>query len=171
MYADTISQLTKMLRNLQQWLREAAEYAETRGFHPDNYLTARLYLDQFTLTQQVQAACDSAKGLAARLTGQAPPRHEDSETTFEQLQARVQTVLDYLAGFSAADFDGADARIVPLPFLPGKGSPARAYVHEFAVPNFYFHATSAYAILRHCGVKLGKRAYIGGMEIVDLPQE
>ena len=104
----------------------------------------------------------------ALLSGQTPPRHEDNEATFEELRARIDTVLTYLAGFSASDFDGWETRLVPLPFLSGKGASAASYATEFALPNFYFHVSMVYGILRHSGVKLGKRAYIGGMQIVDL---
>ncbi len=168
LYQATIPQMIKMLNNMQGWLTEAEQYAEERGFHPDNYLTARLYLDHFPLVRQVQTSCDNAKGVAARVTGQEAPRHADNEETFEALQERIRTVLAYLDGFSEADFAGHEERVVPLPFLPGKGSPAASYICEFALPNFYFHVSMVYAILRHSGVKLGKRAYIGGMEIVDL---
>jgi hypothetical protein len=168
LYQVTVPQMAKMLQNMKAWLVEADQYAEDRGFHPDNYLTARLHMDQFSFTRQVQSACDNAKGTAGRISGQTPPRHEDNEATFEELIARIDKTLDYLSGFSEADFEGWEDRVVPLPFVPGKGSPAAAYVAEFALPNFYFHVTMVYAILRHCGVKLGKRAYIGGMQIVDL---
>ncbi|MDG1478652.1 MAG: DUF1993 domain-containing protein [Myxococcota bacterium] len=168
LYEVTVPQMAKMLNNMKAWMAEAEQYAEERGFHPDNYLNARLQMDQFPFSRQLQAACDTAKGSAARLSGQTPPRHEDNEATFEELRARIDTVLTYLAGFSASDFDGWETRLVPLPFLSGKGASAASYATEFALPNFYFHVSMVYGILRHSGVKLGKRAYIGGMQIVDL---
>lgn len=168
LYQVTVPQMAKMLNNMKGWMDEADQYAEDRGFHPDNYLNARLQMDQFPFSRQLQAACDNAKGTAARLSGQTPPRHEDNEATFEELRARIDKVLAYLEGFSESDFDGWETRVVPLPFLSGKGAPAASYVAEFALPNFYFHTSMVYGILRHSGVKLGKRAYIGGMQIVDL---
>ena len=121
--------------------------------------------------KQVQAAADSAKFTAARLTGKDAPAHADEEKTFEELRARVGKVTTYLATFSEKDFDGADARKVALPFLPGgkKGALGLDYLVYFAQPNFYFHVAHAYAILRHNGVKLGKMDYIGpGMPLLDL---
>ncbi|MEL6342723.1 MAG: DUF1993 domain-containing protein [Myxococcota bacterium] len=169
MFEQTVPQLTKMLTNLKGWLQEARAYADDRGFHPDNYTHARLQLDQFTLTQQIQAACDNAKGIAARLTGKDNPRHEDNETTLDALEARVDRVLAFLATFTEEDFTDAETRLVELPFLKGRGAPATSYLIEFGLPNFYFHCTMAYGILRHSGVKLGKRQFIGGMKIVELP--
>jgi len=168
LYNATIPQMRKMLTNMKSWLVEAEQYADDQSFHQDNFLTARLRLDQFTLTQQIQSACDTAKGAAARVSGRENPRHEDNEATFEELVARVDKVLAFLDGFSEDDFAGIDDRVVSLPFLPPtKGAPAADYIIEFVLPNFYFHVTMVYAILRHNGVKLGKRKYIGGMNIID----
>lgn len=168
-YAQTLPQMQKMLTNLSAWLAEAEQHAEDRSFHPDRYVGARLSLDQFDFRQQVQAACDNAKNFAARATGQQAPVHEDSEQTFAELKARVEKVQAYLSGFSESDFDGAKDRVVSLPFLPPNlGATVQSYTTEFAVPNFYFHITMAYAILRHNGVKLGKRAFIGGMDLTEI---
>lgn len=168
-YAQTIPQMQKMLNNLSQWLKEAEEYAESRNFHPDNYLGARLQLDQFELLRQVQAACDNAKNYAARASGAEAPVHEDNEKTFEELKARVAKALAYLDTVSESDFEGAEERVVRLPFLPKNlGATVPSYTNEFALPNFYFHITMVYAILRHSGVKLGKRSFIGGMEFVEV---
>lgn len=169
LYQATLPQMRKMLQNMKGWLEEAEQYAQARDFHVDNFLNARLHLDQFELVRQVQAACDNVKGAAARATGQQAPKHEDNEKTFEQLKERIDKVLAYTADFTEADFAGLEERVVPLPFMPDKGAPAIQYLSEFALPNFYFHAAMVYAILRHNGVKLGKLKFIGGMEIVDLP--
>lgn len=169
LYSSTIPQMRKMLKNMQGWLTEAEQYAEDRGFHPDRFVTARLHLDQFELVRQVQAACDNLKGAASRLSGREAPKHEDTESTFEEMKARIEKVLAYTEDFTEADFAGVEDRVISLPFLPPtKGATAEAYAVEFALPNFYFHVTTAYAILRHSGVKLGKRAYIGGMELIDV---
>lgn len=168
LYDATVPQLTKMLTNLSSWLGDATAYAEARSFDPEVLLQARLYPDMFPLTRQIQGACDAAKFAAARLSGKAPPKHPDTETTLPELQARVQSVIDYLGTFSPEDFEGAEERVVALPFLEGKGALAGDYLNEMALPNFYFHTTTAYNILRSNGVLLGKRKFIGGMKLIDL---
>lgn len=168
-FAATTRQLAKMLRNLSRWLVAARDHAEERGFDADKWLDSRLAVDQFPLVRQVRAACDNAKGTVARMAGQVPPRHADDETELDQLLARIDKVVAYLDGFSAADFADLDDRMVPLFFAKGMGSPAPDYAREFGIPNFYHHVNMAYAILRAGGVKLGKREYIGGMTTVELP--
>jgi hypothetical protein len=116
----------------------------------------------------VQTACDAAKFLAARLSGSEAPRHPDTETTFAELRARIASVREYLATFDDGSFAGAQARTIPLPFWPGKGMGARDYLTTMATPNFYFHYSMAYAILRHNGVDVGKQDYIGVLTTVDL---
>lgn len=165
---DRIPQISKMLLNLKQWMAEGAALAKTKGFEPAVLLSARLAPDQYALLKQVQAACDAAKFAAARVAGKTPPVHEDTEQTWDELITRVDDVVKYLGTFTETDFEGAEARVVPLPFLPGKGAKAEVYFNEMAMPNFYFHVSMAYAILRHNGVALGKVAYIGGFELVDL---
>ncbi|MCA9542293.1 MAG: DUF1993 domain-containing protein [Myxococcales bacterium] len=168
LYDLTVPQLTKLLGNLVNWLDEATEYAATRKFNPDVLATAFLSPDQFNLTRQVQSACDNAKFMTSRVTGRTPPKHPDEEKTIAELKARVQSVIEYLNSFTEADFADADSRVVPLFFLPGKGMKARDYVMQFALPNFFFHLVSAYSILRHNGVQLGKYKFIGGLDLVDL---
>jgi hypothetical protein len=166
-----ISAMKNMLSNLDRWLEAAAEHAKAKKVDPDTLLGARLALDQYPLLKQVQAACDSAKFSAARLTGKQAPAHPDDEKTFEEVRARVAKVVTYLGTFDAKDFEGAETRKVPLPFLPGgnKGALGADYFANFAQPNFFFHIVHAYAILRHNGVGLGKMDYIGtGMPLIDL---
>ncbi len=162
-----VKQPKKMLQNLAAWLDKAAAYAESKSFDAGVLLGARLAPDQFALVRQVQTACDNAKFMAARLTGQQAPSHPDDETTLEQLRARIASVVAYLDGFDdPAAFDGAAERRVTLRFLPeGAWVRGEDYLREFALPNFYFHVTTAYAILRHNGVGLGKIDYIGGMTL------
>lgn len=157
-----------MLENLDRWLTAGEENAKKRSFDPSVLLAARLAPDQYPLTRQVQAACDAGKFLAARLSGKAPPSHPDTEKTMEELHARIRSVVEYLGTYSAADFEGAEDRVVPLPFAPGKGMKGGSYLVEMALPNFYFHVTHAYAILRHNGVELGKRDYMGPLELIDV---
>lgn len=116
----------------------------------------------------MQAACDAAKFAAARLSGKEPPKHPDTETTLDELHARIGSVVAYLKTFQARDFDGAATRIVGLPWMPGKGLAGRDYLQQLSAPNFFFHVTTAYSILRHNGVPLGKVDYIGALNLCDL---
>ncbi len=167
MVASHIAQFTKTIESLGRWLDKAAEHAAKRSFDVNVLASARLAPDQYPLARQVQAACDAAKTAAARLAGQEPPRHEDTETTIAELKARTEKVLAYLKGFSPADFEGAEARVVALPFIPGKAMTGDDYLRELATPNLYFHLTTAYAILRHNGVDLGKTDFIGSLNLRD----
>jgi uncharacterized protein len=160
-----VAQMQVMLVNLDRWLGEAAEHATAKKFDPNVFLSARLSPDQYPLVRQVQSAADAAKLAAARLAGQTAPVHADEEKTLDELRARVKTVVTYLEGFAEKDFDGAETRKVPLPFLPGgtKAALGLGYFVNFAQPNFFFHVAHAYAILRHNGLTLGKMSYLGAM--------
>ena len=113
----------------------------------------------------VQRSCDHAKFAPARLTGKEAPSHPDDEQTIDALHTRIRSVRTWIDGFNAADFNGADKRIVTLPRWEGKGLVGEDYLLEYAVPNFYFHVTHAYAILRHNGVDLGKKDYVGQLSL------
>jgi len=167
LYEASVPQFKKMLTNLSKWLDKAAEHAEKKSFDPNTYLTARLAPDQFAFVRQVQSSCDSAKFAVARIAGKEPPKHPDTEQTFDELRKRVQSVITYLETFKPEDFVGADKRLVALPFLEGKVLATTDYLNEMALPNFYFHVTTAYAILRHNGVNLGKQDYIGSLPVRD----
>ena len=160
---ETIRSFAKTLENLDKWMDKAGEYAKTRGFEVDVLTTARLAPDAFNFVQQVQSACDQAKYAAAYLGGKQPPSHPDTEQTFAELRARIRKCLDFLATVPAKDFAGADERKVAPAWLGGRWLTGRDYLEHVAVPNFFFHATMAYAILRHNGVQLGKMDYIGGL--------
>ena len=161
----TVLQASKMLQNLDTWLTKAGEYAKQKNFDPNILVDARLAPDMYPLSRQVQAACDGAKFLAARLSGKEPPKHPDTERTIDELHARIQTVLEHLKTYSARDFEGAASRVVPLSFMPGKGLAAGDFLQQMNVPNTYFHLCMAYAILRHNGVPLGKTEYIGSLDL------
>ncbi|MBI4951679.1 MAG: DUF1993 domain-containing protein [Myxococcales bacterium] len=167
LYAASVVPMKKMLGNLDRWLEAGLAHAAKRSFDPAVLFTSRLAPDQFPLSRQVQAACDAAKAAAARLTGQEQPKHPDTEQTMDELRARIRTCVAYLDTFAPADFEGADTRLLELPFLEGKVMLGRDYLHEMALPNFYFHVTTAYSILRHNGVELGKRDYIGALSVRD----
>jgi len=161
----TVPQLQKTLKNIDAWLAAAEKHATAKKFAVENLLTARLAPDQFHFTRQIQTACDNAKFMPGRLTGKEWPKHEDTETTVEQLHARIAATQSYLETFKAADFDGAAERHITLPWTEGKWMTGTEYAIQFALPNFYFHTTLAYEILRHNGVELGKRDFIGGIPL------
>ncbi len=164
-YELTVVQLSKMLENLNRWLDKARAHAEAKGFDVDTLLTARLAPDQFALVRQIQSACDSSKFAAARLTGKQAPSHPDEETTVDQLQQRIRVVVEYLRTYQPSEFEGAEEREIALPFLDGKKMLGRDYLVEMQLPNVYFHVVTAYAILRHNGVDLTKRDFIGSLKL------
>lgn len=162
MYSMSVPVFAKTLGNLSAILDKAAAHAEAKKIDPAVLLASRLYPDMFPLTKQVQVACDFAKGTVARLAGEEPPKYDDNETTIEALKARIARTVDYVQGFQAARFAGAEERDVQMKIrdqtLSFKGLPYLAHV---ALPNFFFHATTAYDILRHNGLPIGKRDYMG----------
>jgi uncharacterized protein len=158
-----ITECRKMLSNLDGWLHKAEAHAKTKSFDPNVLVTARLTPDQYPLVRQVQSACDSAKFAAARLSGEEAPKHPDTEQTIEELHRRIAACTSYLGTLTPKDFEGAETRRISLPFLEGKTLAGSDYLVEMAVPNFFFHLTHAYAILRHNGVDLGKMDYIGSL--------
>ncbi len=162
-YELAVPQMMKMLRNLDAWLGAAVGLAEKKKFDVNVLVKARLAPDQFALDKQVQTACDNAKFIAGRLTGKEWPSHADTETTVPELRARIATTLGFLETFKPEDFVGAEERKISLPWMEGKWMRGDEYVTQFALANFYFHITTAYGILRHNGVDLGKREFIGGV--------
>jgi hypothetical protein len=161
MYFETVTEMKKLLGQLDTWLEKAAAFAQAKKFDAATYLTLRLAPDQFAFARQVQTACDTAKLVAARLTGKEAPSHPDTEHTLDELRARVRAVITYLGTFSAKDFEGAASRVITQPRWEGKVMSGADYFLEHGLPNFFFHLTHAYAILRHNGVELGKRDYLG----------
>lgn len=168
MYFETFLQMKKQLGQLDQWLETATTHAKAKSFEPDLFLGFRLAPDQFAFARQVQTTCDTAKLAASRLTGKEAPKQADSEQTVAELRARVQSTIAFLDGLTAQDFDGAATRVVTQPRWEGKVMPGANYFLQHAVPNFFFHLSHAYAILRHNGVGLGKRDYLGKIEL-DAP--
>jgi hypothetical protein len=150
------------LKGLKGVLAKAAAHVEARKLDPDALLKARLYPDMFPLLRQVQIAADFAKGCCARLAGEEVPAWDDVETTFEQLIARLDRAVAYVEGLDAAAFAGAEDRDITLT-RRGETSVVKglAYLQGQAQPNFFFHLTTAYAILRHNGVEIGKRDFLG----------
>ena len=158
---DTISQFSRMLKNLDHWLEAGINHAQKKNFEPEVLAQARLAPDQYDLVRQVQAGCDAAKYAAAYMSGKKAPSHPDVEKTMAELRARTQTCIAYLATFKAADFTGGEERRVAPPWMQGNSVRGDQYLTRLATPNFYFHMTTAYAILRHNGVELGKADFVG----------
>ncbi len=165
----SVEQPKKMLSNLAKWLEAGRAFAEERKYEPDKLLSYKLTADQYTLVQQIQAACDTAKLTAARLTAKDAPSYPDEEATVQEILDRIRATIAFLDTLTAADFDGAEDRLIPLRFAPGKGARGAEYFQSFGQPNFYFHTTMAYALLRQAGAQIGKRAYIGSLRMEDMP--
>lgn len=162
-YDQVVPVMSRMLANLDGILKKAEQYAEARKIEPATLLQARLFPDMFTLTRQVQLATDFAKGAAARLAGREVPSWEDKEQSFAELHARIQRAVDFLAGFKREHFNGCETRPIELKLRSGTlNFQGQEYLLHFALPNFYFHVTTAYAILRHHGLDIGKRDFMGG---------
>ncbi|MCA0013481.1 DUF1993 family protein [Mesorhizobium sp. B292B1B] len=162
MYEVSVVVFSTRLKALSSVLSTAEQNAGERKIDPQVFLTARLAPDMFALTRQVQIATDHAKGAPSRLAGREVPKYEDNEASFAELQARIAKTLDHLATFSAADLEGSDERIVEVRLGGREVSMAGLqYLLHLAMPNFYFHLTTAYDILRHNGVPLGKATFLG----------
>jgi len=164
MYTMSVPIYVKTLGNLSTILDKAAAHAETRKIDPAVLLAARLFPDMFPLTRQVQLSSDFAKGSVSRLAGREPPKYEDNETTIAQLKDRIARTIELLRGFSESDLAGAESREVVLKIRDQIHTyRGLQYLSHVALPNFFFHATTAYDVLRHSGVELGKRDFIGSV--------
>lgn len=161
MHAISAPVFARMLNNLSAILSKAEQQAKAKGYDPAVLLNDRLAPDMFTLTRQVQIATDHAKGCVARLAGHQPEVMEDNEVTFADLQARIKKVLGIVESYKPEHFEGSETReiTIKIPNAELKFS-GLDYVTSWAMPNFYFHATTAYAILRHNGIELGKRDFL-----------
>lgn len=163
MYSASAPVFTKMLRNARAWLDKAGAHAEAKKFDPAVLVNDRLAPDMFPLARQIQIATDHAKGCVARLAGVDVPRFEDTEQTIAELQARIDRTLAFIEGVPRDKVEGSEAREIVLPSPRGERRFAgQAYLLEYALPNFYFHLTTAYAILRHNGVDVGKADFLAG---------
>jgi uncharacterized protein len=162
MHSASVPVFVRILTAMLGWLDKAQAHAEARKFNPDNYLTLRLAPDMLPLTKQIQIASDMSKGCAARLAGVEIPKWDDNEATLEELRGRIRKTIDYLQSVPAAQIDGSEAREISIPTRAGE--PLRfsgeTYLKHYATPNFYFHATTTYALLRSAGVELGKKDFL-----------
>jgi uncharacterized protein len=163
LYSITVTQYSKMLENLSACLTKAVQFADAKKFDVDVLLNSRLAPDQFNLIRQIQIACDTAKFGAARITGKEAPSFPDTEKTLAELQLRIRLVQDYLASFTPSDFVGAEDRHVSQPRWEGKYLTGMEFTVQHSLPNIYFHIATAYSILRHNGVDVGKKDYLGAM--------
>ena len=163
MYYELFSQMKKTLGQLSTWLDKAEAFAKEKSFDANLFVNFRLAPDQLPFVKQVQIACDTAKLGASRLTGKEAPSHADNEQTLAELRTRIASVISYLDGYSEKDFEGASTRSITQPRWEGKVMTGKDYFLEHVQPNFYFHAAHAYAILRHNGVPVGKKDYLGAL--------
>ncbi|WP_416307765.1 DUF1993 domain-containing protein [Neptunicella sp. SCSIO 80796] len=161
-YSASIPLLTRSLQNLKAIIEKAQVFAETKKVKPEVIAASRLAVDMLPLSAQIQIACDNAKGCGARLAGVDNPSYEDNEKTLEELKLRIERTLEFLGKLKPEQFEGSEDKAIVLSFpnvtLNFSG---QDYISQFVLPNFYFHVTTAYAILRHIGVELGKGDYLG----------
>ena len=162
MYSTSVPVFVRKLGSLSKWLDKAEAQAQAKKFDGGVYLAERLAPDMLPFTKQVQIACDTAKFCVARLAGSEAPKHEDTETTLGQLKERIAKTLAYVQSVPEAQINGSDDKDISVPRRDGvlvlKGE---AYLNHYALPNFYFHVTTAYALLRSNGVELGKGDFLG----------
>ena len=165
MYDFSIPMMTRGLTNMSAILDKAAAHAATKKFDPVVLAQARLFPDMHPLARQVQIACDTAKGAAARLAGIEVPKHEDTETTFAELKARIAKTVDFLKSVTAVQLKDAESRAIEIKFPNGSWKfTGLAYLTDFVLPNFYFHVSMFYALLRKNGIEVGKGDFLGAIQ-------
>jgi len=159
----SVAAYVQILKSLTGILTKAEAHCKARNIQPDVLLGARLYPDMLPLTRQVQLACDFAAKGCARLTGSDVPTTPDTETGFEELRQRLASTIDYVKAFTPTQFEGAETREVSFPLGPDKTMTLKGqqFLSNFSLPNFYFHAATTHGILRHNGVEIGKRDFMG----------
>ena len=167
-YEYTVPQFIRILGQAKVWLDKAETHATNKSFAADTLLTARLAPNQFAFARQIQILTDNTKGAAARLAGVQPPPFADDEKTITELRARIDKTIAFLETLTPAQFEGAAERPITLPFWAGKAMTGADYLTRFALPNLYFHAVTAYAILRHNGVDIGKTDFLGDIPLYDV---
>ena len=166
MYEASIPMFLHSLRNLRALLEKGAAYAEAKKFDSAVLANSRLFPDMLPLINQIQIASDAAKGAAARLTGTEPPKFEDNEKSFAELIARVDKTIDYLNSVKPEQFEGSEERTVTIKTRNNSYSfPGLIFLRHWAIPNFFFHMTTAYNLLRHNGVEIGKADFLGRVQL------
>ncbi|MEI6728597.1 MAG: DUF1993 domain-containing protein [bacterium] len=167
-YYFTALTVQKSLRSTIKILQEAQKWSLTSGKTEAELLEARLAPDMFPLKKQIQMISDNAKGMTSRFTESENPSYEDTETTFDDLIARLQKTLDYVGSFVEADFANSDSVKIILPYFKDKYQDAGDYLLDYAIPNFFFHKVTVYDILRNQGMPIGKNNYLGSLNLKDL---
>ncbi len=162
-----VRQLTHTLKQMEGWITKVEAHAAAKKFDANTLLQDRLAPDMFPLVRQFGSACDNAKLLAARTSGKTAPVHPDNQTTWAEMRERMQSTLAFLADMTEADFAKAASTKASFPWYPGKQLEAQPYVWQYALPNFFFHASMAYAILRKNGVDVGKGDFLGALPWTD----
>lgn len=162
MHARSIAVYDRFLNNLSHLLTKAEAHCAAKNIKPEAMLTFRLFPDMFPFVRQVQLSCDFAARAAARLAGEEPKSFPDTETSFAELQDRITAARGYMAGFDAARYDGAEARMITIKMRGNEVSmTGENFLNLYSLPQFYFHIATAYNILRHNGVEIGKGDYMG----------
>ena len=162
MYYRAVSQLSQALKNIDGWLDKAQQHATAKKFDVEVLMSSRLAPDMGAFVYQVQSACDYVKGAAAWLSGQTPPRHEDNEQTIDEVRARIRKTVAFVESIQAGQFARAAEQKVRVSWAPpGKILQGQDYLLQVSIPNVYFHVMTAYAILRHNGVNVGKMDFLG----------
>lgn len=171
LYEVTIPQFTKTLTMLEHMLAKAESHAATRTKTPDTILHDRLVFDQFPLIKQIQLCTDIAKRTGALIAGVELPKFEDTEKTFAEARERIQKTLAFLSTLQKEQFEEKDETMMPMAWMPTKGIRARENVFSYILPNFYFHAATAYSIIRKNGVQIGKGDFLGTLPLVDVAEQ
>jgi hypothetical protein len=163
MHSASVPVFVRTLNNLLAWLDKAEAHARAKKFDPANYLGLRLAPDMLPFTRQIQIASDAVKNCVARLAGLEPPKWPDEEASFDELRARIRKTIEYAQSLPAAKIDGSEAREIVMPAGPGRtlSFSGEVFLKHFSLPNFFFHATLTYALLRQAGVELGKMDFLG----------
>jgi hypothetical protein len=167
MYNITVPVFIRSLNSLLDMLDKAEGFATERKFDAENLLHDRLAPDQYDFTRQVQIACDAAKSTAARLADIESPKMEDVEKTIPELKERIKKTLDFLKSIRPEQIEGSEDKKISIWYMPGKWVTGFEYISEIYLPNFFFHLTTAYSILRHRGVNLGKADYLGELSLKE----
>ena len=163
MHSSSVPTFVRIFNNMLHWLDKAQAHAEARKFDTANYLGLRLAPDMLPFIRQIQIATDGAKGCVARLAGVDIPKWDDTEASFDDLRARIRKTIDYVQSIPAAQIDGTEGKEILLPTRSGDPMKftGENYLKHFVLPNLYFHATTTYTLLRHAGVEIGKKDFLG----------
>lgn len=165
-YTLAVTFTADRLKALVHLLQKISLEAKEKGITDREILDMRLTVDMFPLVKQIQIATDNAKGMVSRLAGKEVPSYEDIEATLPELIARLEKTISYITSFSESDFDGAETREARFPWFPGMHMLGGGYLLSYALPNFMFHVTTAYAILRHHGFEIGKSDFLGTLPLL-----